>query len=75
MPGVLAVLTGEDCAADGLGQLDHSPLPKTRFDLKLHGPGGSEVFVGDHSLLPLDKARYVGRGGRDGGRRDRCESA
>ena len=60
MPGVLAVFTGADCAADGLGGLDHSPLPKTRFDLKLHGPGGSGVFVGDHSLLPRDKARYVG---------------
>ena len=60
LPGVLAVLAGADCAADGLGRLDHSPLPKTRFDLKLHGPGGSEVFVGDHALLPTDKARYAG---------------
>ena len=60
LPGVLAVFTGADCAADGLGGLDHSPLPKTRFDLKLHGPGGSDVFVGNHALLPTDKARYVG---------------
>ena len=60
LPGVLAVFTGADCAADGLGPLDHSPLPKTRFDLKLHGPGGTEVFIGDHALLPTDKARYVG---------------
>lgn len=60
LPGVLAVFTGADCAADGLGQLDHSPLPKTRFDLKLHGPGGSEVFVGEHALLPADRARYAG---------------
>ena len=60
LPGVLAVLTGADCAADGLAPLDHSPLPKTRFDLKLHGPGGAEVFVGDHAPLPTDKARYVG---------------
>ena len=60
LPGVLAVFTGADCAADGLGPLDHSPLPKTRFDLKLHGPGGTEIFIGDHALLPADKARYVG---------------
>ncbi len=60
LPGVLAVFTGADCAADGLGPLDHSPLPKTRFDLKLHGPGGTEIFIGDHALLPTDKARYVG---------------
>ena len=60
LPGVLGVFTGTDCAVDGLRELDHSPLPKTRFDLKLHGPGGSEVFVGDHSLLPAGRARYVG---------------
>ncbi len=60
MPGVLAVLTGADCAADGLGEIPHSPLPSTNFDLKLHGPGGTEVFVGRHGLLPADRARYVG---------------
>ncbi len=60
LPGVLAVFTGADCAADNLGAIDHSPLPKTRFDLKLHGPGGTGVFVGDHALLPTDRARYVG---------------
>jgi carbon-monoxide dehydrogenase large subunit len=60
MPGVLGVFTGVDCEADGLGEIPHSPLPKTRFDLKLHGPGGSDVFIGHHTLLPADKTRYVG---------------
>ena len=60
MPGVLAVLTGADCAADGLGQIDHSPFPRTRFDLKLTGPGGEAGFVGEHWLLPRDKCRFVG---------------
>ena len=60
MPGVLAVLTGEDCVADGLGEIPHSPLPSTQFDLKLHGPGGDEVFIGQHFLLPTDRVRYVG---------------
>ena len=60
MPGVLAVLTGRDCASDGLGEIPHDPLPSTRFDLKLHGPGGGAVFVGRHFLLPTDRARYVG---------------
>jgi carbon-monoxide dehydrogenase large subunit len=60
MPGVLGVFTGADCAADGLGPIPHDPLPKTRYDLKLTGPGGAPVFIGPHLLLPTDKARHVG---------------
>ena len=60
MPGVLGVFTGADCAADGLGAIPHSPLPKTKHDLKLRGPGGSGVFIGPHYPLPTDKARHVG---------------
>ncbi len=60
MPGVLAVLTGKDARAEGLADIPHDPLPKTRNDLKLTGPGGSEVFIGSHPLLPDDKARYAG---------------
>jgi carbon-monoxide dehydrogenase large subunit len=60
MLGVAGVFTGADCAAAGLGEIPHNPLPKTQFDLKLHGPGHSEVFIGRHTLLPADKTRYVG---------------
>ncbi len=60
MDGVLAVLNGADCVADGLGEIPHSALPSTNHDLRLHGPGGAEVFVGRHGLLPIDRARYVG---------------
>ncbi len=60
MPGIVGVFTGADCAAGGLGEIPHDPLPKTQFDLRLHGPGNSEVFIGRHTLLPADKARYVG---------------
>jgi carbon-monoxide dehydrogenase large subunit len=60
MPGVLGVYTGADCVADGLGSIPHDPLPKTRDDMKLTGPGGGEVFIGPHLLLPADKARHVG---------------
>jgi len=60
MDGVLAVLSGADCAEDGLGPIPHSPLPKTRFDLKLTGPEGKKVFEGPHVLLPVDRARHVG---------------
>src|SRR5262249_31144692 len=41
MPGVFAVLTGADCLADGLNPIPHDPLPKTKYDMKLHGPGGT----------------------------------
>src|SRR6202167_1823243 len=60
MPGVLGVYTGADCAADKLGPIPHDPVPKTKYDMKLHGPGGSAVFIGPHALLPADKARHVG---------------
>src|SRR5665213_1778570 len=60
MPGVLGVFTGADLAADQLKPIPHDPLPKTKFDMKLTGPGGSTVFIGPHMLLPADKARHVG---------------
>ncbi|MCZ6814439.1 MAG: molybdopterin-dependent oxidoreductase, partial [Alphaproteobacteria bacterium] len=60
LPGVLAVLSGADCLADGLKPIPHTPVPSTRFDMKLTGPGGAKVFEGPHMLLPADKARHVG---------------
>jgi aerobic carbon-monoxide dehydrogenase large subunit len=60
LPGVLGVFTGADAQADGLEPIPHDPLPKTRTDLKLAGPGGGAVFIGPHVLLPADKARHVG---------------
>jgi aerobic carbon-monoxide dehydrogenase large subunit len=60
MPGVLGVFTGADCLADNLSAIPHDPLPKTKFDMKLRGPAGSEIFIGPHLLLPHDKARHAG---------------
>jgi carbon-monoxide dehydrogenase large subunit len=60
MKGVLGIFTGADCLADKLSAIPHDPLPKTRDDMKLSGPGGSTVFIGPHMLLPADKARHVG---------------
>jgi carbon-monoxide dehydrogenase large subunit len=60
MPGVLGVFTGADVAADRLGAIPHDPLPKTKYDMKLTGPGGTKIFEGPHLLLPADKARHVG---------------
>ena len=58
--GVLGAYSGTDCAADGIGPIPHNPLPSTREDMKLTGPGGGRIFEGPHWLLPTDKARHVG---------------
>lgn len=60
MPGVLGVFTGADCLAEGFAPIPHNPVPKTKYDMKLTGPGGTAIFIGPHMLLPADKARHVG---------------
>ncbi|MFO1037655.1 MAG: xanthine dehydrogenase family protein molybdopterin-binding subunit [Geminicoccaceae bacterium] len=52
MPGVLAVLTGDDVKADGLGNLICGWLVKSK--------DGSPMKMGAHPLLAQGKARYVG---------------
>jgi aerobic carbon-monoxide dehydrogenase large subunit len=60
LPGVLGVFTGADAVADGLTRIPHDPVPSTKYDMKLHGPGGTKVFEGPNILLPTDKSRHVG---------------
>ena len=60
MPGVLGIFTGADVLADGLHPIPHEPAPNTRYDMKLHGPGGGPIFIGAHHLLPADRVRHVG---------------
>jgi carbon-monoxide dehydrogenase large subunit len=60
MPGVIGTYRGADCLADGLNPIPHDPVPKTKYDMKLHARGGGAVFIGPHMLLPADKARHVG---------------
>ena len=60
MPGVLDVFSGADCRADGLGPIPHTPVPATRYDMKLTAPGGGKMFIGPHLLLPADKSRHIG---------------
>src|SRR5207245_5866553 len=59
-PGVLATYSGADCLSDQLSPIPHDPLPKTKYDMKLHATGGGAVFIGPHMLLPADKTRHVG---------------
>jgi aerobic carbon-monoxide dehydrogenase large subunit len=60
MPGVLGVFSGADCLADGLAPIPHTPVPSTKYDMKLTAPGGGKIFFGPHLLLPVDRARHVG---------------
>jgi len=60
MPGILGVFTVADCAAEALAPIPHDPVPKTKYDMKLAGPGGGAVFAGPHMLLPADRVRHVG---------------
>ena len=60
MPGVLGVFSGQDCLDDGLRPIPHTPVPSTRYDMKLTAPGGGAIFIGPHQLLPVDKVRHVG---------------
>ncbi len=52
MPGVLAVLDGDDVKADGLGNLICGWLVKSK--------DGSPMKMGPHPLLAQGKVRYVG---------------
>lgn len=51
-PGVLAVLTGEDLQADGLGNLICGWM--------IHSKDGSEMKAGPHPALAQGKVRHVG---------------
>src|SRR6516164_4039279 len=60
MPGVIAVLTGEDARADGLNAIPHLATPGTPPDIVLHNRDGSPVPVAPHHVLPCDRVRHVG---------------
>jgi aerobic carbon-monoxide dehydrogenase large subunit len=52
LPGVLAIFTGADVAADRLGTM--------KMTLKRKRPDGSPMFAPPHPGLVSDRARYVG---------------
>jgi aerobic carbon-monoxide dehydrogenase large subunit len=58
--GVLAVLTGADAAADGLGPIPHRPVPTNPHEVPLRNRDGSALFISPHRPLPTDRARFVG---------------
>jgi carbon-monoxide dehydrogenase large subunit len=60
MPGVIAVLTGADCLADGLKPIPHRPFSVSPPDVSLRNRDGSDIFIAPQPLLPADRARFIG---------------
>ena len=60
VPGVLAVLTGRDAAADGLASIPHKPVPTNPNEFPLGGREGGRVRVTPHAPLASDIARFAG---------------
>jgi len=60
VPGVIAVLTGDDARADGLKAIPHLATPGAPPDIVLHNRDGSPVPVAPHHVLPTDRVRHVG---------------
>ncbi|MFO1158553.1 MAG: xanthine dehydrogenase family protein molybdopterin-binding subunit [Reyranellaceae bacterium] len=60
MPGVLAVLTGADLAADGLQPIPHAPLASSPPDIKLVNSDGTPLRIVRPHVLAVDTVRFVG---------------
>src|SRR6185369_10597862 len=56
--GVIAVLTGEDAAADGVKPLTHSPMPANPHEEVIRRQ--HVAFLAPHPLMPADRVRFVG---------------
>ncbi|HEV2300125.1 MAG TPA: xanthine dehydrogenase family protein molybdopterin-binding subunit [Stellaceae bacterium] len=59
MPGVLAILTGADYAADGLGPIPHAPRLMQAPDLTPRLRGRAPVTT-PHYPMPKERVRFVG---------------
>ena len=60
LPGAIAVLTGADAQADGLGPIPHNPEWAGPPDAALRLPPGFNVFITPNTVLALDRVRFVG---------------
>jgi carbon-monoxide dehydrogenase large subunit len=57
-PGVIAVLTGEDAAADGVKPITHSPMPANPHEEIVRRQ--HVAFLAPHPPMPADRVRFVG---------------
>ena len=60
LPGVIAVLTGADAEADGLGPIPHNPEWAGPPDVVLRLPPGFDVFITPNTVLARGRVRFVG---------------
>ncbi len=60
VPGVLAVLTGQDLVADGLKPIPHKVWSQHPAEIHLREHNGFKTFTAPHYALPPDKVRFVG---------------
>ena len=58
VPGVIAVLTGQDAAADGVKPVTHSPMPGNPYEEIVRERDVS--FIAPHPPIPADRARFAG---------------
>jgi carbon-monoxide dehydrogenase large subunit len=58
--GVIAVLTGQDAAADKLRPIPHGPVPTNPYEVPLHNRDDSAFLIAPHPVLAIDAVRYVG---------------
>jgi aerobic carbon-monoxide dehydrogenase large subunit len=62
MPGVLAVLTGADYVAHGLGPLTYSPAARHPPDIRLENLDRVPPSVSRQYPLAVDRTRFAGEG-------------
>jgi carbon-monoxide dehydrogenase large subunit len=60
LPGVMAVLTGQDMLADGLRPIPHKAWSYHPAEIPLENKDGAPPFGAPHFPLPTDKVRFVG---------------
>ena len=60
IPGVLAVLTGQDMLADGLHPIPHAVWSRHPAELYLPNSDGSQAFMPVHYCLATEEVRHVG---------------
>ncbi|HEY9530267.1 MAG TPA: xanthine dehydrogenase family protein molybdopterin-binding subunit [Burkholderiales bacterium] len=60
VPGVIAVLTGKDAAADGLAPIPTKPVTVNPHEVKLANRDGSPFRIPPYPVLPTDEVRFVG---------------
>ncbi len=60
VPGVLAVLTGRDAAADGLAAIPHNTIPSSPPDIAIPNSDGAPIFAPPHEVIPPARVRHVG---------------